>query len=384
MKEKILIEYEINHIWDESKALKLALSNEYLYLQSTEKEIIIFDNFQYNSTFHSNSTILTFNAINQTLLYRPDVSLGLYQRPLIFAVNFDNSSPIILSNFTHEYIPSINSISVYQNYVYTASQEWGIPVLDYTNKSDPQYVGSVSTGSWHDRQIFFVGNYAFFSGDWSTEIYDLSIDPIRPKLLWKYIYGPLVGPSFYLSGRPAISDDYFVINHLDSYNLMYHSDDDDRKPNFFHIIPRINDTVSDQTFNISYSAEKAYTDCALIEGNILVVAGANNTIFLFEITQNHDLAFLSSISHDLAFLSSIYLGNNGTIKDFHPISGTNKFLVADGENGLLELSVFINYTPYTQKSSETNNASGYELEIVFLTSCLILLILKRRRNNLDH
>ncbi|MHA2365606.1 MAG: hypothetical protein ACXAC7_16740 [Candidatus Hodarchaeales archaeon] len=60
----------------------------------------------------------------------------------------------------------------------------------------------------------------------------------------------------------------------------------------------------------------------MIEGNILVVAGASNTLDIFEIAPNHDLTFLSNI----------FLGNNGTIKDFYPIRGTNTFLIADGEN----------------------------------------------------
>ncbi|MFX1512336.1 MAG: hypothetical protein ACFFCQ_07105 [Promethearchaeota archaeon] len=344
----ILVEPKIEEIWKDGNVQKIALSGDHLFLLMEDKKIHCFENEVHKSVFHLNYSIYSFVALNQTLII-PSLEPA-YAR--FTAVNFENySKPHVISSIKEETTGDITSMSVYGQYMYSANWEWGFPIFDYSNVSHPKLISSVPLSNWHCEQLYIISHYGFFSGDFQTGLYELNNTPTQPVQLKTIRYG---GSQYdyehhlWFAGRPAVSSKYFVINHCSNSRLF----------NVFHIILRKN--VSSIMHNVTYAKEFAYGDCALIEENILLVGRATNEIYLFEITSSGSMEFIRKIS----------LGNKGSIKEIYPIEGLNEFYIADGEKGLLKLSLFV---------TRGKDTMTILITVLVLSSiCVTLIIIVRR------
>jgi hypothetical protein len=185
----LLIVPVIEKVYDCPDARKVVLSEDYLFLQNGDNEIIFFEHNQNKTIFRSNSRIYGFTAINHTLII-PNHTI-LYDS-ILYAVCFENySHPSIISNISHSTTGSITPISSYNHFVFTANYEHGFPIFNYSNRSHPKHVGQMSSYNWHSQQTFCVSQYGFFSGDFQTAIYDLrNSNPIKAKRLKKFDYEP--------------------------------------------------------------------------------------------------------------------------------------------------------------------------------------------------
>ncbi|MFX1282380.1 MAG: hypothetical protein ACFFB5_01950 [Promethearchaeota archaeon] len=347
----VSVEYTIENIWNKTDAQKITLTRGRFFLVTEDNEIILVEQNQNKSVFQSNETIAAFVVINHTLIFTT-----FEHSHYLFFVSFNNDSdPQTVSKITTKTTGLISFLDTFDEFVFTANYEWGFLIYDFTNVTHPQLRGYITLDNWHCQQVFIVSQYGFFSGDHKTGIYNLSGNPLvsqDPHLLWSIDYKNSNFEYFLrFAGRPAVSNEYFVINHRSSF----------RELNMFHIIPLMSTTSKYKRYSVNYDAEKGYRDCGLIDEDVLVVSGVNNTVSVFRITENHDLDFLTDI----------YLGDGGSIEYLLQIEGTNDFLVADGANGLLKLSLDIIIS-----SSVPTRSPSFSLLNVFLI--ILVLIFVRR------
>ncbi|MHA1167514.1 MAG: hypothetical protein ACTSRU_06810 [Candidatus Hodarchaeales archaeon] len=347
------VEHVIESIWNNTGVNRLSLSGKYLFLQSSENEIILLDNEQVKSSFKYTSyqiNIRDFIALERVMI----ISNGTETYPTLVSVSFDNySSPEVL-NVTGVSPFGPPSIASYYQHVYTANQECGFKVYNYTDASHPQETGSIpSSNNWHARQVFIVSDTGFFSGDFSTGIYQLSNDYTHPLMLKLMEYGTLGGSTKFsnvsldLGGVPAVSGDYIVINHIEHLGDY----------RMFHILPRKGSSL-DTVYNVSYSVEKEYTDCFLVNDSVLVVASKGNSVTLFTITPDKEFDFLVEIDLQTA----------GKIDHRRQINDTNEFYIANEAGGLLKLALNITNEPV---------ATAFHVDLLMIS--LTIPFVKRRR-----
>ncbi|MHA1450130.1 MAG: hypothetical protein ACTSP4_11985 [Candidatus Hodarchaeales archaeon] len=340
-------DYTIEEIHSCTDAKEVFVSGKHLYLQTNNDQIVYFYDEQYHSVYSASKDIYDFTANENILLY-------LTSDNEIVAINItghDNGD--ILSTISS---PSTGGVDIDArgNFVYTANQEHGFKVYNYTNTSLPQEVGSIpSSNNWHAKQVFIVSDTGFFSGDYSTGIYQFSNNHTNPSMLKIMGYGALGGSSKYsnvsldLGGVPAVSDGYFVINHVKLIGDF----------RMFHIIPRM-DSSLDAVYNVTYSVDKQYTDCFLVNNSVLVVASKGNTVTLFTITLDKDLDFLAEID----------LQTTGKISHMIQVNDTNEFYIANEAGGLLKLTLNITDKPI---------ATSFHFDLLMIS--LTVLFIKRRR-----
>lgn len=353
------VDHSIQKIWNGTAVTNVALSDDYLYVRNGSKQIHMFYQEEHQSSYQFNCSIKGLAAEKLTAF----VARNEIEAADTYAVSFTNlTNPWIVSRISHYTTGSVEYIISYNHYVYAACWEWGFPIFDFSNMTHPSKVGSLSLDTWHSIHTYCFGDYGIFSGDYNTGIYNLSANPIDPPPLWKRTKG------YYsiLLGRPAISYRYFVFNFKAKGQSQ------------FWIISRENRSVYAPHISVTYSEDESYLDCCLINDNILVVSGGNNSLSFFEIGSNND----SILEH----ISTLYLGGTGSIEELYPIASTNSFYIAYGSNGLLKLTVNINYITSEMTSmthSEPTTTITSETTPFPLLSLMIaigIVIYKKRRN----
>lgn len=340
----ISVGYHIQKLFESSTAQQLAVSGKHLFLRTGDKEIIIFENEQNRTAFHANKPIRAFTAISQHLI----ISTG--SPPVLTIVSVENSSaPTFISSIEIFSERGDYFMGSYDKYVYTTHGEAGFTIYDLSNMSFPHIAGGVTLSHWNIIDMYIVSRYAFFNGNKSIVIFELdSSHPVSASLLWDSVNSdPYQISGRYFLGKPGVSSDNFVFN--------FRIDSKDSNNNYlFQIIPRTSTQSLGTPYIITYPAGLGYTDCALIDDNILVVAGRNNTVNILKLASGRELHLLSEI----------FLGSTGSIEELYPINGTNDFYIADGANGLLKLSLTITLEP--------SPVPGFLPEAVFLmVGCLI-------------
>ncbi|MHA1973431.1 MAG: hypothetical protein ACTSW1_10585 [Candidatus Hodarchaeales archaeon] len=332
------ITYQLETLWDGTDVKAFTISGEYLYLQVNESNVILINNGSKIAEYKFNQTIYSITAANSTLFIP-----GYFGNATVSAVSFNNlTHPLLVSTIGHWTTGGSPSIISYNNYVYAACQEWGFPIFDFSVLTHPKQAGYVPLSTWHSRYIYRIYHYGIFYGDYRSGIFDLSDSPKSPRLLWEFRGNPGIN-SGYIIGIPSISSQYFVLN-FDYYVVG------EGGQKMFYIIPRENSTHIGQSFNLTYSPESNYKHTALLHDNILLVSDNDNTLSLFEIKNK-----------ELDFLLNIYLGQNGSIKQLYPLWDSNELLIANGDKGLLKLSLSV-----TRYPSTTSNVSGFSFSILIL------------------
>ncbi|UCE13548.1 MAG: hypothetical protein JSV04_15385 [Candidatus Heimdallarchaeota archaeon] len=359
------IDCTTHEVWNGTAVNEVYSVNEHILLKNGSNELVMLKNQTEVHTYQSATEIFGVAALNKGVIFISEDAL--------WVLRYENltTPEKVLNNTGYWEMPCSRKLGTYQHYVYHPCYEFGgFLIYDFSNITYPERVGRVSI-SWHAYDVDVVDEYGFFAGDTASGIYYLKETPEDPMELWLTEKVDLSGwPYLSFQGRPAVSDQYFVFT-----TTLY-------SQKIFGIIPRINTTTCGEFTRINITEKKDYFGCILIQENILLTSGGDNTIFVFEITPEQTMNYLTEI----------WLGNVGEINDFYLDYQTREIYIADGVNGLVRMNISVTKTtttttPTTPLASTlsteppgTTSVPGFALLAVLSMATVMVRVKKTRKN----